>query len=125
MCFGDGWFADFLNAGNFLKESFASHGTDNLTRMGSSPRALARWGYDVQHVPNIDRDIAACTQQYVISEQLRCWARLDQSVLTTFMPAVPLLFAQPVRLSSPRIESFAWDDLTATPALDRLVLHPG
>jgi peptide/nickel transport system substrate-binding protein len=121
LCVGEGWGADFPNADNFMGPFFSAGGIVNQNRLGATPNQLARWGYNVRRVPSVDADIERCVEE-VGATQPACWARLDQAILTRYMPAVPLAFIQPIRLSSPRIGPFtAWDEATGQPALDRLV----
>ncbi|MDP9330384.1 MAG: ABC transporter substrate-binding protein [Actinomycetota bacterium] len=125
ICVGEGWGADFPNADNFMSPFFSAGGSINQNHLGATPVQLARWGYDVRHIPSVDADIERCVEE-VGATQPACWAHLDQAILTRYMPAVPLAFIQPLRVSSPRIGPFtAWDEATGQPALDRLVVAPG
>jgi hypothetical protein len=54
------------------------------------------------------------------STQPSCWARLDQYVVSQLMPAVPISFLGPLRLSSPSIGPFPWDEVISQPALERI-----
>jgi peptide/nickel transport system substrate-binding protein len=124
MCVGVGWASDFPNADNFMDPFFSPGGPVNYSWMGATSGQLARWGYGVRHVPSVGADIERCVEEVGIT-QAACWARLDQAILTRYLPAVPLAFIQPLRLSSPRLGPFIWDEALGQPALDRLVVAPG
>jgi peptide/nickel transport system substrate-binding protein len=119
LCIGLGWQSDFPDAVNFLSEMFDGHGGINWTQMGASPSQLRRWGYDVRDVPSVDGDVERCVREPG-SAKPACWARLDQYLTGVLVAAVPLVVFQPLRLSSPGLGAFPWDDAYGEPALDRL-----
>jgi peptide/nickel transport system substrate-binding protein len=125
ICVGVGWAADFPNADNFIGPFFSAGGPANFNHMGATAEQLTHWGYDVRHVPSVGADVERCVEE-VGATQPACWARLDQAILTRYMPAVPIAFIQPLRVSSPRIGPFtAWNEAMGEPALDRLVVAAG
>lgn len=119
MCVGLGWAPDIPNASNFVGLLFQGGSYNNNSLLGATRDQLHRWGYDVEHVPDVDRDIDRCSE-VVGATQPVCWARLDQYLVSQVMPAVPIAFVQPLRLSSPSIGPFLWDEVYGTPALDRI-----
>jgi len=119
VCIGLGWTADFPDAGNFLRELYDGEGSINWTHLGASPSKLRRWGYDVRSVPSVDGDVDRCVREPG-SEKPACWARLDQYLTGVLVAAVPLVAFQPLRLSSPGIGVFPWNEAYGEPALDRI-----
>ncbi len=122
MCVGDGWFPDVPTAGNGLIALFAGpsiSNADNLSHLGATPALLAELGSPLLSVPSVDIEIDACLKETGASG-IACWTRLDQYLVTRLMPAVPLAFAQVVRVSSATIGAFSWDQAFQQPALDRL-----
>jgi peptide/nickel transport system substrate-binding protein len=124
MCVGMGWFPDFPSAAQYLGSFFASDGELPTTRLGATPAELRRWGYEVTHVPSLDEEIDRCERE-LGSEQAPCWSRLDQYVVTQLMPAVPMGFVGTLRLSSPDIGQFTWDEVYLQPALERIPAPSG
>jgi peptide/nickel transport system substrate-binding protein len=124
LCVGDAWFPDYPSAGNGLIAFFAgpsSGGIDNLSRLGWSPADLAKEGATVRGVPSVDPQIVACIEQ-TGAAGVGCWTRLDQYLVTQVMPAVPLAFAQNLRITSSKIAGFSWDQGCEMPAIDRLAV---
>ena len=124
MCVGDGWFPDYPSPGNGLIALFGGPSAGaggNLSRLGAPASDLAKQGAVVTHVPNVDPQIEACNLQ-AGAAAVGCWTRLDQSLVTQLMPAVPLAFGQVVRVSSASIDGFAWDQGCQMPAVDRLAV---
>ncbi|MET0801327.1 MAG: ABC transporter substrate-binding protein [Actinomycetota bacterium] len=124
MCIGMGWFPDFPSAAQYLGAFFGSDGALPTTRLGATPSELRRWGYEVTEVPSVDDEIERCERE-LGSEQAPCWSRLDQYVVTQLMPAVPLGFIGTLRLSSPDIGPFPWDEVYVQPALERIPAPSG
>jgi hypothetical protein len=56
--------------------------------------------------------------------QIRCWAALDQYVMTEVVPVVPLLFGTDVLTVSARVLNFSFDQFADAPALDQIALRP-
>jgi ABC-type transport system substrate-binding protein len=119
MCIGDGWFPDYPSAGNVLIAEFGSGVGLNLTKLGATPAQLAEHHAVARSVPSAQAEIDRCNQM-VGQSLVECWTGLDQYVITQLMPAVPLAFAEVVRVVSPRVSTFAWDEGNAMPAIDRL-----
>ena len=119
MCIGLGWQPDFPSAAQYLGAFFASDGPLPATRLGATPSELRRWGYDVTRVQSLDDQIERCEQE-LGAGQAACWTRLDQYVVTQLMPAVPMGYFGTLRLSSPAIGPFPWDEVYLQPALDRV-----
>ena len=76
-------------------------------------------GLHVTRVSLLDDQIGRCEQE-LGAGQAACWARLDQYVMTQLMPAVPMGYFGTLRLSSPAIGPFPWDEVYLQPALDRV-----
>jgi hypothetical protein len=93
----------------------------NGTLVGASRDQLAGWGYDPADVPNIDDRIEACLP-LVGSAQFECWATLDQYVMENVVPLVPYVFEKYPSVLSPRVVSYAFDQLWAGPAWDRIAV---
>lgn len=119
MCIGMGWRPDFPSGSQYVGELFASDGALPMTRLGATGAELRRWGYDVTQVPSLDRRIERCERE-LGAGQAACWARLDQYVVTELMPAVPMGYFATLRLSSPDIGPFPWDEVLVNPALERI-----
>lgn len=119
MCIGMGWQPDFPSAAQYLGAFFASDGALATTRLGATPSELRRWSYDVTRVPSLDDQIERCEQE-LGAGQSTCWARLDQYVVTQLLPAVPMGYLGTLRLSSPAIGPFPWDEVNLQPALERI-----
>jgi hypothetical protein len=125
-----GWGLDFPNAAGTFDPLFGSAtlGSDqvvnfNSSLTGSTSTQLSSWGYEVHHVPSLDERIAACIP-LVFEAQQACWARLDQYVMTSVVPWVPLFSSQTVRIVSARVRDYTVDVWTALPALDQITLAP-
>jgi hypothetical protein len=125
-----GWGLDFPNAANTFDPLFGSAtlGSDevanyNTPLTGATSTQLSSWGYAIDHVPSLDERIAACIP-LVFEAQQACWARLDQYVMTSVVPWVPLFTFQTVRIVSARVRDYTVDVWTALPALDQLSLAP-
>jgi peptide/nickel transport system substrate-binding protein len=126
LCVGDGWFPDYPSVGSQITQLFGGPSiivSSDLTRMGESAAALAKLGAEVQSVPSVDPLIRSCDEG-VGHGSIACWTRLDQYIVTQLMPSVPLAFSQAIRLTSPSIATFSWDQAVQTPALDRIGVSP-
>jgi peptide/nickel transport system substrate-binding protein len=126
LCVGSGWLPDYPMPRDLLISMFA--GTSVLggiglgnTRLGASRAELAERDSIVRSVPTVDPEIRACDEN-VGAAAIACWTRLDEYVITQLMPTVPLAFGVTVRLTSPSIVSFSWDQGAQQPALDRIAV---
>src|SRR5881227_2134860 len=93
--------------------------------LGASPSSLRRWGYQVTSVPNVDDRIAACLP-LTFGAQLRCWADLDEYLMTQVVPWVPLVGFTSGRVVSARLAMFSFDQAWGypLPALDQIATGP-
>jgi len=130
---GGEWQADYPNASSFFRTQFTSvgirqgihgHTSGNESLVGASPGQLRRWGYDVTRVPNIDPDVRECLASVGFT-QTRCWAQLDERLITDVVPWVPQNTFQFGSVISARIVSGPFDEAGGDLALDRVVLAPG
>jgi peptide/nickel transport system substrate-binding protein len=123
MGIGLSWGKDFLNASSFVDTLFSRKtiGSYNLSLVGATPDQLAGWGYATRSVPSVDRDIERC-QELVGDLQVRCWAELDQLLMTDVVPWVPYFIENRVQLLSSSVVSYAFDQFAAQPALDRIAV---
>jgi peptide/nickel transport system substrate-binding protein len=123
---GIGWARDFINGSNFFIPLFdraSITGGINVSLLGATREQLEEWGYDVKSVPSIDDKINECLPLVGI-EQVQCWAEADQLLMEEIVPWVPYLSESYVRTVSDRVESYSFDQFTASPALERIVLRP-
>ena len=124
---GLAWVSGELNASGFFDGIFDSGSTTddvgNMTNVGATPERLAAWGYEVTEVPNVDARIEACLP-LTGSAQFECWAGLDQYLMLEVVPWVPLAARRNVSLVGPRVTSYSWDELSHTPAFDRIAVGP-
>ena len=125
------WGTDLPTASNVFDPLFDSSriGYDNATAkvnpglVGATPTQLARWGYTTHHVPGVDDQLHRCLG-VVGSEQVSCWAALDQYLMEVVVPWIPTVLYNGVWVFSRRVKSYSFDELTAAPALDRIRLSP-
>ena len=120
-----GWGRDNLSASNFFVGQFYSpvaEGT-NLAKIGATSAQLEDWGYDVAAVPNIDARIEACIP-LTGSAQFECWASLDQYVVESVAPSVPIGLGVTPVLASQRISEYSTNELTSAPSYDRIFVTP-
>lgn len=125
------WSADFTDASGFFVPLFYGQGIAgaptynrsnyNTSLLGASAAQLRRWGYAVDSVPDMDDAIDTCLPQ-IGEQQVSCWATLDQRLTTVVAPVAPLVFPEIVRVVSPRVRSYAFDQSAAEPSLDRIGL---
>jgi ABC-type transport system substrate-binding protein len=137
--------ADYPNASNLFATLFTSEGVrgtfnqpspdsnpfllnnpnGNESLVGVGPRDLKRWGYPVATVPNVDAEIDECLS-LIGFEQTRCWAELDQLLMTQIVPWVPQCTLEYGWIRSERLVRFPIDQaLTGWPALDQIAIAPG
>jgi peptide/nickel transport system substrate-binding protein len=127
LSLGARFLKDFPNASSYMTANFGSEslppdGTD-FSLVGASPAQLRTWGYAVRNVPSVDDRIAACLS--VTGEaEVRCWASLDQHVMTEVVSVVPLLFGTYAQTVSARVLNYSYDQFADGPALDQIALRP-
>jgi hypothetical protein len=86
---------------------------------------LHRWGYGVTSVPNVDAEIDQCLS-FIGFAQTRCWAELDQLLMTRIVPWVPQCTLEYSGVRSERLVRFPIDQaLDVWPALDQIAIAPG
>lgn len=114
----------FPNASFFFKQHFsgAGVGASNVSMVGASREQLERFGYDVKEVPSVDAKIAEC-EPLVGGAQTRCWAQLDQLLMTRIVPWIPFNFAKNLRAVSAMVTRFSFDQFTSLPALDQIAVR--
>lgn len=120
------WFPDFPSSSNiFANMVYGPRIGDptlfDATLMGASADQLAAYGYATTSVPSVDEQIDRCSA-LVGQAQVTCWADLDQYLMETVVPWVPLEFTTAVRTLSTRVVNFSFDQFTGLPALDRIAL---
>jgi ABC-type transport system substrate-binding protein len=125
----DAWYTDYSSAttvfiGTLDRASIGTAGRFNDSLIGASPGQLASWGYATRSVPSAEEEIDRCSL-LVGKAQVQCWAELDERLMETVVPWVPLEFHESVRTLSTRVADFSFDQFTGLPALDRIALAPG
>lgn len=126
---GAGWVADYPNASNLFANLFTSEGVRggfygaNESLVGASADELKRWGYRITEVPNVDAEIEKCLS-FIGFAQTRCWAELDELMMTRVVPWVPQITLQYNWMLSERLVRFSFDQVLGWPALDQIVIAP-
>jgi peptide/nickel transport system substrate-binding protein len=125
------WIKDLVSGATYFPFLFGSPATGltdiyGESLLGASPSSLRRWGYQVTSVPNVDDRIEACLP-LTFGAQLRCWAELDQYLMTEVVPWVPLVSLVSGRVVSDRLAQFSFDQAWGfpLPALDQIAVKPG
>ena len=125
------WTPDYPNASNLFANLFTSEGVGrgllfggNESLVGASADDLKRWGYRITSVPNVDAEIDSCLSLAGFA-QTRCWAELDELVMTQVVPWVPQDTAAYNVIRSKRLVRFPIDQLGGFPALDQIAIAPG
>ena len=130
MYAGGVWAKDTLDAASFFRTVFHSRWSmsDDVTNgnmVGASIDRLASWGYDVAEAPpGVDERIDACSALADATSQVGCWSDLDLYMMEMVVPLVPLYNESYIRTTGPRVVAYAFDQLVAMPALDRIALTP-
>jgi len=123
-----GWAPDFPNASTFAPlldgRSISDEGGLNISLLGASPDQLRGWGYEVEDVPSIDDRIDRC-MSLLDTEQVACWAELDQYLMEEIVPWVPLYTLSRTFIASDRIAVWPIDPVAGRPAFDQIALVPG
>jgi peptide/nickel transport system substrate-binding protein len=126
----DEWIKDLVSGGTYFPFLFGGPevgaGDYGEGLLGASPAQLRRWGYQVASVPNVDERINACLP-LTFGAQVRCWADLDQYLMTEVVPWIPLVGLVSGRVVSDRVARFSFDQAWGfpVPALDQLAVRPG
>jgi peptide/nickel transport system substrate-binding protein len=127
----DGWYKDLPSGTTYFGPQFGSSRLGintgvNQTRLGATPKELRGWGYKITHVQSVDARIRTCLP-LTFSEQIRCWADLDQYLTTQVVPWVPLVNLVGARLTSDRVTNVSFDQgpPEPLPSLDRVTLQDG
>ena len=68
---------------------------------------------------SVDARVDACLP-LTGSAQYECWASLDQYLMLEVVPWTPLAARRNVSFAGPRVTSYSWDELSHTPAWDRI-----
>jgi ABC-type transport system substrate-binding protein len=95
----------------------------NTWLVGATPEQLSSWGYETTEVPNVDERMAAC-QPLVGAAQFQCVASADQYLMENVVPMVPYSQDRYAAITSPRVLTYGFDELTGVTALDQLALAP-
>jgi peptide/nickel transport system substrate-binding protein len=122
------WFKDLTSAATWFPPLFGSPAT-GVTQgfgnplLGATPDKLKKWGYRVRSVPSVDNRIEACLP-LTFNAQLRCWAELDQYLMTEVVPWIPLVSLTTSRVVASRVGPLSFDQAPSTPqpSLDRIQL---
>jgi peptide/nickel transport system substrate-binding protein len=120
----EGRFKNFPSGSDFFVASFAPASGIDHSLIGATPHQLRAWGYKVRPVPSVTDRVHQC-EATIGSSQPRCWADLDQYLMTEVVPWIPLLVHNRQRIVSSRVVSFTYDQFTTLPALDRIALRTG
>jgi ABC-type transport system substrate-binding protein len=129
--FANGWANDYPNGAGFFPTLFYGpnlsrfrSGAIDLSMLGATTEQLRAWGYPVHHVPSVDGQIDLCDAATGES-QVACWAALDKHLMEKVVPWVPFLFQTVVKIVSPRVAHYSFDQATGLPALDQIALKAG
>ena len=125
------WTKDLTSGATYFPPLFASERTglspgNPFEKIGATRAQLAKWGYTVRSVPNVDGRIESCIG-LAFEAQVRCWAELDQYLTTEVVPWAPLVLFTTGRATSPRVRRLNPDPSVFQPApsLDHVVVRPG
>ena len=130
-----GWSKDFINASNYMVPLFASPhlspffavpggppGTFNYALVGATSELLRKWGYGDVHVPSADDRIKECLG-LTGAPQLQCWSALDQYLMETVVPWIPLLVENGFEIVPKRVVNISIDQFITVPSLDQVVVR--
>jgi ABC-type transport system substrate-binding protein len=127
---GTFWYADYPNPSTFFPTQFRADGIGlyplgNVSLVGARPDQLEAWGYDVADIPDVDAKIGECLALIGFG-QTRCWAELDQLLMTEVVPWVPQVGYDYTTIVSERVVRFSVDQaLGAWAAPDQIALAAG
>ena len=129
-----GWSADFINASNYVVPLFASPrlssvfavpggppGTFNFALVGAPTASLRRWGYRTRHVLGVDDRINQC-MSLTGGPQATCLTGLDQYLMETVVPWVPLMFENHYEVVPSRVVNYSIDQFVVLQSLDQVVV---
>ena len=124
------WLNDYPNGSAFFPPFFygpnlrSTHirSVFDFSMLGATPAELRRWGYSVEHVPSVDNRIQECNV-LIGKAQEECWATLDQYLMEKVIPMIPFMFETAIRLVSPRVAQYSFDQAIGMPALDQIALE--
>jgi peptide/nickel transport system substrate-binding protein len=119
-----GWGGDYPSASVYFPPLYSSSSLDgglNFSLTGATEQQLAKWGYPIHTVPNLDSRMNDCSIKLGL-EQVRCWATFDQYMMEVVVPAVPILTDTAPWTFSARVASFSFDAIAGAPSLDRIAL---
>jgi peptide/nickel transport system substrate-binding protein len=122
-----GWGGDYPSASVYFPPLYSSGSVDNgfnFSLTGAKEQQLAKWGYPVHSVPNLDTRMNDCSTK-LGTDQTQCWAAFDQYMMEQVVPAVPMLTDTAPWTFSARVASFSWDAVQGGPAFDHIALKLG
>jgi peptide/nickel transport system substrate-binding protein len=130
LIIGLGYSSEYIDAGSILRLFHAPFAfadeppSGNVTMVGATSEQLARWGYDVLEVPNVDARVELCIPT-TGAERFQCWAGVDQYLMEAVVPWIPYSQDRNVSLASPRVVGYGFDEVTgSSPSLDQIALQP-
>ncbi len=130
LLIGLAYSSDFIDSGSTLRIFYGPFAiadeppAGNVTMVGATSEQLARWGYDVLAVPNVDARVELCLSA-TGAERFQCWAGVDQYLMETVVPWIPYSQDRAVSLTSPRVVAFGFDEASVgSPSLDQIALQP-
>ena len=126
---GTFWFGDYPSISSFFPDHFRAKGIGhlpfgNVSLIGATPDRLEAWGYDVTSVPNVDAKVGECLS-FTGFAQTRCWAELDQALMTKVVPWVPQVVLEFSQVASDRVVRYAVDQAFQFIAPDQIALARG
>jgi peptide/nickel transport system substrate-binding protein len=120
------WAKDFPEGAGWFQGLFDSSGLpgSNTSLLGATPSQLREWGYSITSVPSVDGRLQLCLERRGVG-RIRCWAELDQYLMTEVVTRVPYIFLDFVQVVSERVVAYSFDQFAGLPALDRIAIEPG
>lgn len=123
---GTYWIGDYPNASSFFTHLFGVDGIGatpfgNVSLVGAAPSQLEGWGYHVTSVPKVDQKIGECLSIIGFAQE-RCWAELDQTLMTKIVPWVPQVVLQYQTVVSEHVVRYSVDQAFGWDALDQIAL---
>ena len=112
-----GWGKDYPDAFTFV--GFLFKGGDNILCEGNYNYALVGITEEsskecggegnVEDVPSVDADIAACIEIPEAAARQDCWIELDKTLMEDVVPWVPYLWEQHTGVFGPTVTAFDFD----------------